>query len=274
MQGPRLPKADQRLEARRVYGTDPNGYESGRPDYPERVFDLLTTRCGLRPNVAVVEIGPGTGRVTRRLTAMGAKVTAVEPDRALAAYLREQLAGTGAEVFEDTFEAVRLPEDHFDLAVAAMSFHWVDQDIGLPKLTRIVRPGGWAALWWTLFRDPSRPDPFSEATRDLIDTSAPSGQPDTVPFEIDVAGWIYALTERAGLEDVDAEVIHWTVRLDPEQVREFYASTIAVRRRPPQERARLLNELTVRARAEFGGTVERPFVTALYTGRRGNPISN
>jgi SAM-dependent methyltransferase len=274
MQGPSLPSAKQRLEARQLYGADPQGYESGRPEYPERVFDVLTTRCGLLPSAAVLEIGPGTGRVTRRLTAMGAKVTAVEPDHALAAYLRDLLGGAGAEVFENTFEAVRLPEDHFDLAVAAMSFHWVDQDIGLPKLTRVLRPGGWVALWWTLFRDPSRPDSFGAVARDLIEPSAPPGQPDVVPFEIDFAGWRHALAQRAGLVDIDAEMIHWTARLDPEQVRDFYASTIAVRRRPRVEQAWLLDELVERARAEFGGIVERPFVTAIYTGRRPNPTSN
>lgn len=76
-----------RAEAQRVYGEDPHGYDAGRPDYPERVFELLVTRCGLESGSRVLEIGPGTGRVTRRLVAAGTQVVAAEPDAALAQYL-------------------------------------------------------------------------------------------------------------------------------------------------------------------------------------------
>jgi SAM-dependent methyltransferase len=274
MHRPDLPTAEQRAQARRLYGADPVGYEVGRPDYPERVFDVLATRCGLHSAACVLEIGPGTGRVTRRLTGMGAKVTAVEPDHALAAYLRE-LADTAVDVREETFEEVSVPDGGFDLVVAAMSFHWIDQDIGLRKLGRVVRPGGWVALWWTRFGDLSRPDPFGEATRDLIETARTSAEDAArVPFELDAVGWRCALGDGAGLVDIDVEVIRWTARLDLPQVRALYSSMIDVRRRAPRERERLLDELVSRAARDFGGTVERPFVTALYTGRRPDTVSN
>ena len=74
--------------------------------------------------------------------------------------------------------------------------------------------------------------------------------------------------------DIDAEVIRWTARLELPQVRAFYSPMIAVRRRPRRERERLLDELVSQAATDFGGTVERPFVTALYTGRRPDTVSN
>jgi len=54
-----------------------------------------------------------------------------------------------------------LDPDRFDLAVAATSFHWVDQRRGLHKVSESLRPGAWIALWWRLFRDPDHPDAFS-----------------------------------------------------------------------------------------------------------------
>jgi len=93
-----LPGAGQRLEARRLYGADPVGYDEGRPGYPQCVYDLLSTRCGPGPGTAVLEIGPGTGRVTEPLTARGATVVAVEPDAALADYLRARMAGTDTQI--------------------------------------------------------------------------------------------------------------------------------------------------------------------------------
>jgi SAM-dependent methyltransferase len=268
MRGLVLPGGDQRAEARRLYGADPLGYEQGRPDYPDRVYELLQTRCGLRPGTTVVEIGPGTGRVTERLTRLGARVVGVEPDPALAAYLRDRMAGTGTDVLAGTFEDASLAEGGYDLAVAAMSFHWLAQDVALPKLGRIVRPGGSVALWWTVFGDPSRPDPFHDATHQLIDRPAGREHADRPPFELDEAGWRHALARGAGLVDVDAELIRWTARLDTDALRALYGSMIAVRRRPEPERRALLDELVRRALSDFGGVIERPFVTAMYTARR------
>jgi hypothetical protein len=148
-----------------------------------------------------------------------------------------------------------------------MSFHWVDQDVGLVKLGRVLRPSGWAALWWTVFGDPDRPDPFSDATNTLLeqhDAVAPIAQPQ---FELDVAGRTRDLTNRAGCVDVAGEVIRWTTRLDPDAVRSLYASMIRIRRIPPVERRGLLDGIATIASHEFGGVVERPFVTAIYTGR-------
>ena len=73
--GPELGRA----EGRRLFGLDPQAYEAGRPDYPQAVYQSLVHRCGLAAGARVLEIGPGTGLVTQRLLAEGAKVVAVEP---------------------------------------------------------------------------------------------------------------------------------------------------------------------------------------------------
>src|SRR5207237_10029841 len=73
---------------RRLFGADPGGYDRARPDYPSRVYEILTERCGLRPGPATLEIGPGTGLATRRLLALGADpLVAVESAERLAEYL-------------------------------------------------------------------------------------------------------------------------------------------------------------------------------------------
>jgi len=113
-------------EGRELYGRDPGAYDLGRPQYPERVWQVLESRCGLRAHSRVVEIGPGTGLVTRRLLATGAEVTAVEPNASMVAYLEEQLGGPSLAVVHAPFEDVRVGEGVFYLAVAATSFHWVD----------------------------------------------------------------------------------------------------------------------------------------------------
>ena len=50
-------------------------YERVRPAYPEAILDLLP----LRADAAVLDLGAGTGKLTRLLAGRYAHVTAVEP---------------------------------------------------------------------------------------------------------------------------------------------------------------------------------------------------
>lgn len=265
---PLLPDAAMRSAARRVYGEDPVGYEAGRPDYPELVFDRLRTDFGLHVGARVLEVGPGTGRATGVLLTEGAVVTGVEPDPALTDHLRRRFAGAPFRLLETDLETTDLPDRSFDLVVAAMAWHWVDPSIGLPAMGRVLRPGGWAVLWWTMFTDPTRPDAFRDATQHLVPL-APAQHPDGRPsFELDADGWRHALAVVAGLSDVRFERLPWTATLDAAAVRGLYASMVLVRRLPPADQARILDELERIARDDFGGVVERPMVTALHAARR------
>lgn len=55
------------------------------------LLDSIVRDSGVRPGDFVLEVGPGLGALTRKLLAVGARVTAVEYDHRLAAYLREQI---------------------------------------------------------------------------------------------------------------------------------------------------------------------------------------
>jgi hypothetical protein len=93
--------------------------------------------------------------------------------------------------------AAPLPHDRFDLAVAATAFHWVDQGAGIPKLGRIIRPGRWAAVWWTIFDDPDRQDAFRDALRARTGDGDPGGQRNAL-FQLDAAARCRDLAGRAG----------------------------------------------------------------------------
>jgi SAM-dependent methyltransferase len=263
-------EALQRSEGRQLFGLDPGGYEAGRPDYPSFVYDSLRKRCGLAPGTRVLEVGPGTGIVTRRLLTAGARVVAVEPDPSLASYLKEAMSSEDLQIIGASFEEAEIDAGAFDLAVAATSFHWVDQEVGLRKLGQVIRPGGWIALWWTLFRDPNHPDPFSTEVEELLGptTRGAFDEPGRPPFQLDHDHRQRDLARWAQVEDMTCELVSWTCVLTPAQTRALYASMATVIRRPNTEQHELLDQLERLAADAFDGRVERNFVTSLYTGRR------
>ena len=56
------------------------------------LLEAMVRTAEPRPGQTVLEVGPGTGVLSRRLLAAGCQVVAVELDRRLAAYLRQALA--------------------------------------------------------------------------------------------------------------------------------------------------------------------------------------
>jgi hypothetical protein len=67
---------------------------------------------------------------------------------------------------------------------------------------------------------------------------------------------------------VSGNLIRWTAELDTGQLRALYASMIRVRRLPADGQRRILDQISLLADHDFAGQVQRPFMTAMYTGRR------
>ena len=258
---------------RRLFGGDPGGYDRGRPDYPSRVYEILTGRCGLRSGVATLEIGPGSGLATRRLLALGADpLVAVETDERLATYLSEQLRAEGhpIDLRVEAFEEAALDASSFDLVVSATAFHWLDQAVALAKVGRILKRGGWLANWWNVFGDAFGVDAFHEATKHVMaPLGRPAANPDgRLPFPLDAEARLADLRAAGVFDEIDHEVVPWPARFDPSQIRALYGTFPNVSGLPEPRRSEILDALAAVVESEFCGLVERTFYTSIYIARR------
>lgn len=122
-------------------------YERVRLGYPAGLVDKACAVGNLAPGARVVEIGPGTGKLTRDLAARGLVIEAVEPDADLAAVARRIVSEPSVRFHIGTFEDVELPEGMFTAVFAATSYHWIDPDVGWRKVASLLEPGGVLALF-------------------------------------------------------------------------------------------------------------------------------
>lgn len=126
------------------FGEGVDAYESTRPGYP---VESVRTTLGEKP-LDVLDLGAGTGLLTRVLTGCGHRVTAVEPDDSM----RERIALTApaADVRAGSAEAVPLPDASVDAVVVSHAYHWFDPAPAHAEMARVLRPGGLLACVWNL----------------------------------------------------------------------------------------------------------------------------
>ena len=127
-------------------------YERFRPGYPRELFDHIATAFDLPPRPAAVDLGAGTGKVSRAMAALGWHVTAVEPGPRMIEELRRAAAAEGVEVepIVGTAEDTGLGDARFDVATAGEAWHWFDGPRALAEVARIVRPRGGFVFFWNV----------------------------------------------------------------------------------------------------------------------------
>jgi SAM-dependent methyltransferase len=124
-------------------------YERYRPGPPAAAVDwVLPERVR-----TVVDLGAGTGALTRLLVGRADEVVAVEPDDRMRAVLAE--AVPGARAVAGRGEAIPLPDGSVDAVLASSSWHWMDTVPTLQEIGRVLVPGGLVSAMW------SGPDPDS-----------------------------------------------------------------------------------------------------------------
>jgi SAM-dependent methyltransferase len=199
----------------------------------------MVERTGLGPGKTVVDVGAGTGKLTRLLVSSGARVIAVEP----IAEMRAKI--DGAEVLDGTAETLPLPDASADVITVAQAFHWFDHERALPELHRVLRPGGALVLFWNM-RDLD--DPLQRGVEDLL---APRRR--EVPLQV-IGAWREPLERSPLFGEAEVGEFRYEQRFTTDDLCDRVASTSFVAAMAPVER----DELLVRVRALVHGLVE-PF---------------
>jgi len=121
-------------------------YDAVRPDYPDRLYDILDTTVDGLEGRRVLDLAAGTGLVSRALLARGASVLATDIEHGMLRTLRRGAPTVPATVA--AAEALPVAAGTFDLVVCATAWHWVQPDAAVEQVRRVLRPGGHVALWW------------------------------------------------------------------------------------------------------------------------------
>lgn len=141
-----------------------------RPDYSSAALQTLFDHIGLGAAWSVVDMGAGTGKLTRQLSKVGCEIAAVEPNAAMRRIGMDNVQQHNCRWLDTMAEHTGLPNTAFDLVIFGSSFNVVDQCKALQESARLLRPGGWFACLWN-HRDLT--DDLQQAVEGIILSSLP-----------------------------------------------------------------------------------------------------
>jgi ubiquinone/menaquinone biosynthesis C-methylase UbiE len=212
-------------------------YERRRPTYPPDVVAWLADRLGLRPGATVVDVGAGTGKLTRALVPTGARVVAVEP----LPEMLEQFAAAvpEAEALLGSAEELPLEDGYADALVAASAFHWFEPDRALPEIHRVLRPGGALA---TIGNGRDLSDPLQQQIQAIVGPY--------LPAEGELHAWVKVLEASPLFGPVEEFSTTHEQRFDAEGLAERMATVSYVARLSDDEKAEVLTRLRALGEAQ------------------------
>jgi SAM-dependent methyltransferase len=229
------------------FGAAAAEYERGRPSYPDAAVAWLTPPGAAR----VLDLGAGTGKLTRQLTCPDREVVAVEP----LGPMREQFHRVlpAVPVVGGRAEAIPVADQSVDAVLVAQAWHWVDPARAAPEIARVLRPGGRLGLVWNV-RD-ERVDWVARLGQ-IMHPDGPPQMNTTNP----VVGPPFGPLERRDVE--------WSFDIDHQGLIDLVASRSYVITRPAAERRALLDEVRtlLRTHPDVADTrlVAVPYVTRCF----------
>jgi SAM-dependent methyltransferase len=227
-------------------------YDAGRPSYPPSLYAALPPLAGRR----VLELGAGTGLGTAGLLAAGADVVAT--DRGPRMLARLHAAHPPVPVAVARAETLPFADGSFDGVCGAQMWHWVDVAAAAAQVSRVLRPGGWLAVWWNDVA--ARGEPWFEAQQQRLEAASPG-------YVRGYRSRPYDDELRAHLGDVRTWSGTWTRTLDLATYEQWLRSKSYVQALPDLDG--FLAEERASLRDAFpDGVVVEPFEVTLMVARR------
>jgi SAM-dependent methyltransferase len=138
------------LEQRKTwYSPAAEAYNQVRPRYPQALIDQVVEIAQISADSRFLEIGCGPGVATPPFAALGCSIHCLEPNPDFTRLAQQNCHPYPNVTIQNcSFEEWQLEPEAFDVVLAASSFHWVSPEVGYPKVSAALRPGGSFILLW------------------------------------------------------------------------------------------------------------------------------
>jgi SAM-dependent methyltransferase len=233
------------------FGAIASDYDRLRPGpSPEAVDWLLPARRD-----AVVDLAAGTGLLSRALAGKAGHVIAVEPDDRMRSVLQDR--SPGVEVLAGRGEAIPLPDASADAVLVSSAWHWMDPELAVPEIARVLRDHGRFGVLWNS-RDLSVPwmraDEWFRTEEPAPET--PASRPEPSSGGMVWGGHDAPLPDPGAFENIETAVFRYSRWMTPSDLVDLLTTYSQVITAGPEVRDAGRARARAALAAEFPGATE------------------
>ena len=243
-------------------------YKQVRPGYPDNLFKDVISLSNIPKKGKILEIGCGTGQATIPFARQGYSIHCIELGANLAAVTKKNLAQyPNAKVSIGSFEEYPLQEDRYDLVISATAFHWIDPEIGYPKVAKILKREGAIALFWNHQVQTRRSAEFFQSVQSVYKQVVPEmaekfsglSHPEKMPFPVQSE-----IAQTGLFGEVTVRKYRWEQEYTSKTYVELlntFSDHIVLNE---ETRTQLFEGIENHIETKFGGRILREYLSVLY----------
>ncbi|HUS78547.1 MAG TPA: class I SAM-dependent methyltransferase [Patescibacteria group bacterium] len=244
-------------------------YDEVRPGYPEELVEDVIALSGIPDGGRILEVGCGTGQATIPFAEWGYRMVSIDVGGELASMARSKCSRyPSVEVLTVSFEDFVVKSGSFDLVISATAFHWIPPEVGYPKAARALNDSGSIALFWNMHPTPYTG--FFEDVQRVYGRIVPEWRnPEARPTTDERIRETVALVDGTGLfGEVQVRRYPWSKTFSSGDYLRLLNTFSDHRSLEEERRADLFEGIRSLIDGEYGGAIERPYLSVLYVARK------
>jgi SAM-dependent methyltransferase len=253
-------------ERKRWYSATAESYRDFRPHYPDVILDDALK--SVLKESHVLEVGSGPGTATISLLQRGFYVTCLEPNPEFCTLVQQDPGISSShrmKIHNVAFEEAIIPEQSFDVVLAATSMHWIPANVAFPKAAHALKCGGTLILLWNMMMTPASPDLYrkiedahGEDYAALLawgDEQTQYEVANAVGGHIQTSGWFHSFRTRK---------VRQTVQYTASQYLGLLSTYSFYLRLSNEERNALFERIQTVIDHELGGTISLSYISLFH----------
>ncbi|MGZ8928492.1 MAG: class I SAM-dependent methyltransferase [Methylobacter sp.] len=158
-------------------------YDKARPHYPAELISHVAHLTQLESHSKILEVGCGPGTATTAFAEFGCSIVCVELNPGFCELARRNCKQfQNVVIKQSSFEEWPIEASAFDIVVSASAFHWIQPQVGYPKVAETLRDDGYFVLLWN-----KEPQPTSDVCQLFEEIYSQHDLPSLGRFETEAA---------------------------------------------------------------------------------------
>jgi SAM-dependent methyltransferase len=254
---------------RAIFDGAARDYDEVRPGYPEKLIEDIILISDIPQGGKILEIGCGTGQATIPFAKRGYSMLCLDIGKELVALACENCRQyPNVQIRNVSFENWKPKVNSFDLVMSATAFHWIPPEIGYLKSAQVLKDSGYIAMFWNLHPTPYTG--FFQAVQKVYQSVAPEWEDPSnrLSTEDEIRSREDYINGTGLFEKVLVKQYPWSKTFDKIQYLKLLNTFSGHRNLEEARRSKLFTGIGTLIEEEFGGAIERPYLSVLYLAKK------